>query len=103
MKYVLLIQQGETPTPDSPEAWARLSEEEQQAVYADCQAINQTHGVTAEEAAQEAFAIAAERWPKQGPARQPARLARDDRAQPRDRPHPPRSDAGGEDPPSRGR
>jgi hypothetical protein len=47
MKYVLLIQQGDTPTPDSPDEWARLSEEEQQAVYADYQAINQTPGVTA--------------------------------------------------------
>ena len=46
MKYVLLIQQGDTPTPDSPEDWARLSDEEQQAVYADYQAINQTPGVT---------------------------------------------------------
>ena len=46
MKYVLLIQQGDTPTPDSPEEWARLSKEEQQAVYADYQAINQTPGVT---------------------------------------------------------
>jgi hypothetical protein len=46
MKYVLLIQQGDTPTPDSPEEWAKLSEEEQQAVYADYQAINQTSGVT---------------------------------------------------------
>jgi len=46
VKYVLLIQQGDTPTPDSPEEWARLSEEEQRAVYADYQAINQTPGVT---------------------------------------------------------
>jgi hypothetical protein len=46
MKYVLLIQQGETPTPDNPEAWAQLSDEERQAVYADYQAINQTPGVT---------------------------------------------------------
>jgi hypothetical protein len=46
MKYVLLIQQGDTPTPDSPEEWGRLSEEEQNAVYADYQAINQTPGVT---------------------------------------------------------
>jgi hypothetical protein len=46
MKYVLLIQQGNTPTPDRPEAWATLSEEERQAVYADYQAINQTPGVT---------------------------------------------------------
>jgi len=46
MKYVLLIQQGDTPTPDNPEAWAQLSQEDQQAVYADYQAINQTPGVT---------------------------------------------------------
>ena len=40
MKYVLLIQQGVTSTPDSPEEWARLSEEEQSAVYSDYQAVN---------------------------------------------------------------
>ena len=46
MKYLMLIQQGDTPTPNSPEDWARLSEEEQRQVYADYQAINQTPGVT---------------------------------------------------------
>ena len=46
MKYALLIHQGETPTPDDPEAWGRLSEEEQKRVFADYQAINQTPGVT---------------------------------------------------------
>jgi hypothetical protein len=46
VKYVLLIQQGDTPTPDSPGEWARLSEEEQSAVYTDYQAVNQTPGVT---------------------------------------------------------
>ena len=46
MKYMLLIHQGDTPTPQDPEAWGRLSEEEQSAVYADYQAINQTPGVT---------------------------------------------------------
>ena len=46
MKYLLLIHQGDTPTPRDPDAWARLSEEEQNAVYADYQAINQTPGVT---------------------------------------------------------
>jgi hypothetical protein len=46
MKYMLLIQQGDTPTPNDPEAWARLSEDEQKAVYADYQALNQTPGVT---------------------------------------------------------
>jgi hypothetical protein len=43
---MLLIHQGDTPTPRSPEDWARLSEEEQQAVYADYRAINETPGVT---------------------------------------------------------
>ena len=46
MKYMLLIHQVDAPTPRSPEDWARLSEDEQQAVYADYQAINQTPGVT---------------------------------------------------------
>jgi len=46
VKYMLLIHQGDTPTPASPEAWATLSEDEQRAVYADYQAINQTPGVT---------------------------------------------------------
>ena len=46
MRYMLLIHQGDTPTPRSPEAWAKLSEDEQKAVFADYQAINQTPGVT---------------------------------------------------------
>jgi len=46
VKYMLLIHQGDTPTPRDPDAWARLSEDEQNAVYADYQAINQTPGVT---------------------------------------------------------
>ena len=46
MKYLLLIHQGDAPTPRSPEAWASLSEDEQKAVFADYQAINQTPGVT---------------------------------------------------------
>ena len=45
MKYMLLIHQGDTPVPGSAE-WERLSQEEQQAVYADYQAVNQTQGVT---------------------------------------------------------
>jgi hypothetical protein len=49
MKYMLLIHQGDTPTPQDPDAWARLSEEEQQAVYRDYQGINQTPGVTSGE------------------------------------------------------
>ena len=51
----------------------------------------------AEEAAQEAFAIAAERWPRDGPPANPGALADHDRAQPGDRPHPPRAHAGGQD------
>jgi hypothetical protein len=46
MKYMLLIHQGDTPTPRDPDAWARLSEDEQKAVYADYQAVNQTPGVS---------------------------------------------------------
>jgi hypothetical protein len=46
MKYMLLIHQGSTPTPRSPEDWARLSKDEQQAVYAAYGAINQTPGVS---------------------------------------------------------
>ena len=46
MKYVMLIHQGDSPTPRDPEAWGTLSESEQQQVYADYQGINQTPGVT---------------------------------------------------------
>jgi hypothetical protein len=46
MKYMLLIHQGDTPTPYSPEEWGRLSEEEQKAVYDAYRAINETPGVS---------------------------------------------------------
>jgi hypothetical protein len=46
MKYMLLIHQGSTPTPRDPEAWGRLSEDEQRAVFADYKAINETPGVS---------------------------------------------------------
>jgi hypothetical protein len=46
MKFMLLIHQGTTPTPQDPDAWSQLSEEEQQAVYGDYKAINETPGVT---------------------------------------------------------
>jgi hypothetical protein len=46
MKYILLIHQGDAPTPRDPDAWARLSEDEQKGVYADYQAINETPGVS---------------------------------------------------------
>jgi len=45
MKYMLLIQQGTTPVPGSPD-WDALSDDERNAVYADYQAINETPGVT---------------------------------------------------------
>ena len=46
MKYLLLIHQGTTPTPRDPEAWGKLSQDEQNAVFADYKAINETPGVT---------------------------------------------------------
>jgi hypothetical protein len=46
MRYMLLIYQGSTPTPDDPEAWARLSEAEKRQIPADYQAVSQTPGVT---------------------------------------------------------
>jgi hypothetical protein len=45
MKYMLLIHQGSTPLPGTDE-WNALSPEEQGAVYASYQEINQTPGVT---------------------------------------------------------
>jgi hypothetical protein len=45
MKYMLLIHQGTTPTPRTPD-WENLSEEEKRAVYAAYQGINETPGVT---------------------------------------------------------
>jgi len=46
MKFMLLIHQGTTPTPLDPEAWASLSDEEQQAIYEAYKTINETPGVT---------------------------------------------------------
>jgi hypothetical protein len=45
MKYLLLIQQGDTPTPGS-DKWERLSQDEQNAVYGAYKAVNETPGVT---------------------------------------------------------
>ena len=47
MKYMLLIQHGDTPTPGSPE-WEAMSEDEKKGVATGYQAINQTGGVTPE-------------------------------------------------------
>ena len=46
MKYLLLIHQGDTPTPRDPEAWGKLSEDQQAAVFAAYKSINETPGVT---------------------------------------------------------
>ena len=45
MNYMLLIHQGSTPLPGSPE-WEALSDEEKGAVYAAYQAVNETPGMT---------------------------------------------------------
>ena len=46
MQYMMLIHQGTSPTPQRPDEWATLSEDEQQQVYADYGAVNATPGVT---------------------------------------------------------
>jgi hypothetical protein len=45
MQYMLLIHQGDTPLPGTPE-WDDLSQDEQRQVYAEYQGINETAGVT---------------------------------------------------------
>ena len=45
MKYLLLIHQGSTPLPGTPQ-WDALSADEQKAVYSDYQGVNATPGVT---------------------------------------------------------
>lgn len=45
MKYLLLINQGDTPLPGT-DAWNELPEEERNRIPADYQAINETPGVT---------------------------------------------------------
>jgi hypothetical protein len=45
MQYMLLIYQGSTPTPPSPE-WDQLPDDQKQAVYAGYKAVNETPGVT---------------------------------------------------------
>jgi hypothetical protein len=44
MQYVLLIYQGTTPLPGSPE-WEELPDGEQRAIYADYAALNKAPGV----------------------------------------------------------
>jgi hypothetical protein len=45
MKYMLLIHQGTTPTPQTDE-WANLSDDEKGAIYAAYKALNETPGFT---------------------------------------------------------
>ena len=53
MKYLMLIYQGTTPTPPSPE-WDALPDDEKQAIFADYKALNETPGVTSGEQMQPA-------------------------------------------------
>jgi hypothetical protein len=46
MKYMLLIHQGDAPTPHAPGEWPRLSEAEQKGVCAAYRAIDETPGVS---------------------------------------------------------
>lgn len=46
MKYMLLIHHGDAPTPRDQEAWARLPEDEREAISRDYGAVSQTLGVT---------------------------------------------------------
>ena len=45
MQFVLLIYQGSTPLPGTPE-WKAMPEDEQKAVYADYAALNKVEGLT---------------------------------------------------------
>ena len=45
MKYMLLIHQGTTPLPGTPE-WEALSDEQKQGVYGAYKTINETRGVS---------------------------------------------------------
>jgi hypothetical protein len=45
MQFALLIYQGTTPLPNTPE-WPSLTEDEHKAVYADYAALNKTEGLT---------------------------------------------------------
>ena len=45
MQFVLIVYQGSTPLPNTP-TWAALSTEEQQTIYSDYAALNQTEGLT---------------------------------------------------------
>jgi hypothetical protein len=46
MKYMLLIHQGDAPTPYDTDEWERLSEDEKTAIYDAYKGINETPGVS---------------------------------------------------------
>jgi hypothetical protein len=46
VRYMLLIHQGDAPTPFDQDAWGRLSADEQKQISDDYQALNGTPGVT---------------------------------------------------------
>ena len=46
MKYMLLVHHGDAATPNDEEAWAKVPEEERQAITDTWQEISQTPGVT---------------------------------------------------------
>jgi hypothetical protein len=46
MKYMLLVHLGDSPTRNDPEAWGRLSQEEQDSMCAEYRALAQIPGVT---------------------------------------------------------
>ena len=46
MKYLLLIHQGDAPTPYDQDAWGRLTDKERNAIASAYQEINQIPGVT---------------------------------------------------------
>jgi hypothetical protein len=45
MQYVLMIYQGTTPLPNTPE-WETLPKDEQRRIYADYAALNEVEGLT---------------------------------------------------------
>jgi hypothetical protein len=46
MKYLLLINQGDAPTPYDRDAWNRLSEDEQKEIFRAYQEVSNAPGVT---------------------------------------------------------
>ena len=45
-RYILLIHQGEAPTPQAPAAWEQLPEQDREAITREYRMIRETPGVT---------------------------------------------------------